>query len=133
MKLATRIFAFLLLLTGMASAAQAPLGTEAMGSRYRDDASLAADHLARGLRAKGKAEREQDASKKAKLYEKARQELSKSVGLDVSYDALLALGHVYLALKQPTSAFDSCSQALQFRPGSEAARSCVEEAKKAGA
>ena len=52
-------------------------------------------------------------------------------GLDASYDALLALGQVYLALKQASSAFDACSQALQFRPGDEAARRCVDEAKKA--
>ena len=132
MKLATRILAFLPLFAGLTSAAQTPLGTEAMGSRYRDDASVAADHLSRGLRFKGKAEKEQDAAKRAKFFDKARQELSKSVGLDVSYDALLALGQVYLALEQPDSAFNSCSQALQFRPGSEAARTCVEEAKKAG-
>ena len=132
MKLATRILVFLLFLAGLTAVAKAQLSTEAMGSRYRDDTDVAANHLARGLRAKGKAEKEQDAAKKAKLYEKARQELSKSVGLDVSYDALLALGQVYLALNQPDSAFNSCSQALQFRPGEEAARTCVEEAKKAG-
>ena len=132
MKLATRILSVLLLLSTSAPAAQAQLGTEAMGSRYRDDTDVAANHLTRGLRAKGKAEKEQDATKKAKLYEKARVELSKSVGLDVSFDALLALGQVQLALKQPDSAFNSCSQALQFRPGDEAARTCVEEAKKAG-
>ena len=132
MKSAARILTFLLLLAGLTPAAQAQLETGAMGSRYRDDADVAADHLARGLRVKAKAEKEQDAAKRAKLYEKARQEILKSVGLDASYDALLALGQVYLALKQTDSAFDACSQALQFRPGDDAARSCVDEAKKAG-
>ena len=133
MKSPARILTFLLLLAGLTTAAQAQLETGAMGSRYRDDSDVAADHLARGLRAKAKAEKEQDAAKRAKHYGKAKEELLKSVGLDASYDALLALGQVYLALKQASSAFDACSQALQFRPGDDAARSCVDEAKKAGA
>lgn len=130
---AARILTFLLLLGGSAPAAQAQIDTGAMGTRYRDDADVAAGHLVRGLRAKAKAEKEQDAARKAKLYERARRELLKSVGLNASYDALLALGQVCLALKQESSAFDACSQALQFRPDDEAARNCRDAAKKAGA
>ena len=135
MKNAARILVIILLLGGLAPNGQAqnPLNTGAMGSRYKDDAELASEHLARGVRAKAKAEKEKDAAKKAKLYEKAKAELLKSVGLDSSYDGLMALGQVYLALGQASPALDACSQAQAFRPGDEPARKCMEEARKAGA
>src|SRR5690349_11070778 len=103
-----------------------------IGSNYKTDEQLAADHYAKGVRAKRKAEKESAPEKRMKLYEKAKEELLKSVGLDASYDALLALGQVDLALGQAKAAFDACSQALSFRAGDQAAQSCVEEAKKAG-
>jgi tetratricopeptide (TPR) repeat protein len=136
MKIATPALAFVLLL-GSAPAVRAqstgPMSGAVIGPNYKDDSQLAADHYAKGIRSKRKADKESVPEKKTKLYEKAKEELLKSVGLDASYDALLALGQVDLALGQATAALDACSQALSFRPGDGAAQSCVEEARKAGA
>lgn len=129
-------FAAGLLLVGSVSAlwSQATGATSGavIGANYKDDSQLAADHYAKGIRAKRKADKESAPEKRTKLYEKAKEELLKSVGFDASYDALLALGQVNLALGQGRAAFDACSQALSFRSGDQAAKSCVEEAKKAG-
>lgn len=136
MKNTVRILALILLLGGAAAAGYAqagPFSTDIGGSPYKDDSQRAADHYARGIRFKGKAEKENAPDKQAKLYEKAREELVKSIGLDSSYDALLALGQVYLRLGNAFSSLEACSQALQFRPHDEAASTCVSDAKKAGA
>ena len=85
------------------------------------------------MRLKNKAEKESEPEKRAKLYQKAREELLKSISLDSSYDALMALGSVYMGLGNTFSSLEACSQALQFRPNDEAAKTCMAEAKKAGA
>ncbi len=137
MKLAAFSLAFVLLLLSSMPPARAQSVTGAtsgavIGANYKDDTQLAADHYAKGIRAKRKADKESAPEKRSKLYEKAREELLKSVAFDASYDALLALGQVDLVLGQGRAAFDACSQALSFRSGDQAAKSCVEEAKKAG-
>jgi tetratricopeptide (TPR) repeat protein len=112
-----------------ASYAQSPgFGTEMIGSHYQDDTEKAANHYARGLRAKRKAENESDGEKKRKHYERAKKELSKAVGFVRNYDHLLALGQVYLALGEGISAYDACSKALALKPGDASARECQESA-----
>lgn len=134
MKTTACVLALVLLIPASTLRAQVTGATSGavIGANYKTDEQLAADHYAKGVRAKRKAEKESTPEKRTKLYERAKEELLKSVGLDASYDALLALGQVDLALGQAKAAFDACSQALSFRAGDQAAQSCVEEAKKAG-
>lgn len=102
------------------------LSTDGMGS-YKDPVQRAADHYNRGVRAMRKAEKETDAAKRAKLYEKAKEELSKAVGYDANFDATLALGQVYLALGRKVEAGSACARALGLKPNNESAKSCVNE------
>lgn len=127
-KLSIGIFSFALALGGAAIGhAQGVLSTDGMGS-YKDPVTRAADHYNRGVRAKRKAENETDAAKKAKLLEKAKEELGKAVGYDANFDSTLALGQVYLALGKKPEAESSCSRALGLKPNNEAAKACVTEA-----
>jgi tetratricopeptide (TPR) repeat protein len=86
--------------------------------------------LARGLKLKKQAAEEPDNAKRIKMFEKAKEELSKSLGYSQSYEVLLALGQVYLALDKPASALDACSQALAHKPNDTPATGCVQEARK---
>ena len=104
--------------------------TESMGSHLKSPEEKALDAYARGIKDKQRAEQEQDHDKKMKLYMRAKDELSKSVGYQGHYDGYLALGQVYLALGQKESALDACTHALGAKPNSDEAKSCIREAQK---
>ena len=128
-KLLIGTFSLALLLGGAAIGQAQPgnvLSTDGMGS-YRDPVQKAADHYNRGVRAKRKAENETDAAKRAKLYEKAREELSKAVGYEANFDASLALGQDYLALGRQVEAGSACGFALSLKPNNESAKACIDE------
>jgi tetratricopeptide (TPR) repeat protein len=129
-KLLIGIFSLALVLGGAVIGHAQPgnvLNTDGMGS-YRDPIQRAADHYNRGVRAKRKADNETDAAKRARLLEKAKEELGKAVGYDANFDSTLALGQVYLALGQKPSAESACSRALSLKPNNETAKTCVTEA-----
>ncbi|HEV2856644.1 MAG TPA: hypothetical protein VHC97_27905 [Thermoanaerobaculia bacterium] len=107
--------------------AQRPI-SEGIGSYVKSPEQKSLEFYARGMRAKRKAESETDTQKQAKLYLKAKEELSKSVGYQGHYDGYLALGQVYLALGMSESGFDACTRALALKPANEEAKSCVETA-----
>jgi cytochrome c-type biogenesis protein CcmH/NrfG len=111
-------------------AAPARSQTEIIGSYYKTPEQKAMECYGRGVKAKRKADGEKDPAKQAKLYLKAKEELSKSVGIQANYDGYLALGQVYLALGNPDSAFDACSHAQGLKPKDETAKACAEEAWK---
>jgi len=104
--------------------------TESMGSHLKSPEEKALNEYARGIKDKQRAEQEQDHDKKMKLYLRAKDEFSKSVGYQGHYDGYLALGQVYLALGQRESALDACSHAQAMKPNSEEAKSCLAEAQK---
>jgi len=104
--------------------------TESMGSHLKTPEEKALNEYARGIKDRQRAEQEQDHDKKMKLYMRAKDELSKSVGYQGHYDGYLALGQVYLALGQKESALDACTHALGAKPNSEEAKSCIQEAQK---
>ncbi len=116
------------LLMAASLCAQLPI-TESSGS-YKTPEQKALDAYARGVKAKRKAEGETDAQKQAKLYLKAKEELSKSVGYHGHYDGYLALGQVYIAMGKNESGFDACSRAQSMKPNSEDAKSCMETARE---
>ncbi len=129
-KLSIGVFSLALALGGAVIGHAQPgsvLSTDGMGS-YKDPVQRAADHYNRGVRAKRKAENETDAAKRAKLLEKAKEELGKAIGYEPSFDATLALGQVYLALGKKPEAESSCSRALGLKPNNEEAKTCVAEA-----
>lgn len=116
----------LLLALPLAAAAQM---TESMGS-YQTPEQKAMAAYGRGLKLKKKAEAEKDPAKQAKLYEKAKEELTKSVAYMANYDGFLALGQVYLVLGQKQSALDTCHAAKSLKPNDAAAKGCMEEAQR---
>jgi cytochrome c-type biogenesis protein CcmH/NrfG len=118
------------LLIAASLCAQVPVPTESMGSYIKSPEQKALECYARGMKAKRKAESEKDPQKQAKLYLKAKEELSKSIGYQGHYDGYLALGRVYLALGMNESGFDACSHAQSAKPNSEEAKSCVQEARE---
>jgi tetratricopeptide (TPR) repeat protein len=131
-----KTFAFLALAALTATPAlkaQVSVPTESMGSYIHTPEQKAMDAYGRGIKLKKKAEGEQDAEKRKKLYLKAKDELSKSGGYMANYDAYLALGQVYLALGERESAQDACLHAQSLKPSDTVAKSCVEEARKAPA
>jgi hypothetical protein len=95
-----------------------------------DPVAQAATAYSRGMQSKRQAEAETDPQKKAKLYGKAKDELTKSVRLQRNFDALLALGQVYLALGKKPFALDACTGAQAMKPADEAAKACIEAARK---
>ena len=107
--------------------AQPPFSTEGSGS-YKEPAERAAVYYGRGVRAKRKAEKAQDPGERRKLYERAKEELSKAVGYDANFDATLALGQVYVALGNKVSAVNACSRSLALKPGNRAAQACIDAA-----
>jgi cytochrome c-type biogenesis protein CcmH/NrfG len=119
----------LLLAVPLALPAQPPI-TESMGGRYHTPEDKAIAAYSRGMKAKRKAEAEKDPAKQAKLYLKAKEELSKSAGYHANYDAYLALGQVYMALGLKESALDACAHAQGLKPKDEAAGSCMAEAQR---
>lgn len=121
-------FTFLILIAAMASSLYAAPQTEIIGSYYKTPEQKAMECYGRGVKLKKKADGEKDPEKQAKLYLKAKEELSKSVGYQPNYDSYLALGQVYLALGQNESGFDACSHAQSAKPNSAEAKSCAEEA-----
>jgi tetratricopeptide (TPR) repeat protein len=111
--------------------AQMGVPTESMGGHMKSPEEKSLDAYARGVKAMKKAAEEKDHDKQMKLYTKAKDELSKSVGFMGNYDSYLALGQAYLALGKRESALDACNHAQSMKPGSEEARSCVQQAQKA--
>ncbi|HYN22268.1 MAG TPA: hypothetical protein VE078_15010 [Thermoanaerobaculia bacterium] len=99
------------------------------GSGYKDPQQKAADHLAKGLRLKDKANKETDAAKKAKLLEKALKEFESSNALHSNHDALLAIGLLRIEQGNRQGAMEACWQALGLKKASEGASACFEQAK----
>lgn len=131
MKTLIRLAIALLLVTPtIAPAARAQnLPTEIIGSHYHDPVEKAAESLSRGLKAKRKAEGESDPEKRRKLFERAKKELSQSVGFEPNnFDSLLALGQVYLALDAAKPGQEACARAIGLKPGNSEARSCLDRA-----
>jgi tetratricopeptide (TPR) repeat protein len=123
-------FTLLILSLAMTSSLFAAPQTEIIGSYYKNPEQKAMECYGRGLRAKKKADGETDPAKKAKLYQKAMDELRKSVGHQANYDAYLAIGQVHLALGNQRDGAISCSHALQLKPKSEEAKSCIQAAEE---
>ena len=135
------LFAAAVLTLGLAVAAPAdaqfgsPTGdrgvasNDSFGGHYKDPQVKAADHLAKGLRFKEKADKETDAKKKAKLMEKAVAEFKSSTALHPNHDALVALGLIAIEQGNRREAMNNCWQALGLRKDSPAANDCYEQAK----
>ena len=123
-------FALALLMTAPTLYAQPRQVPGSMGGQLKSPEEKALQEYARGVKDKQKADEERDHDKKMKLYERAKDEFSKSVGYQGHYDGYLALGQVYLALGQRESALDACTHALGMKPNAEEAKSCVAEAQK---
>ena len=117
------------LLIAASLCAQGPI-TEGMGSYVKSSDQKAMECYGRGLKLKKKAAGETDPAKQTKLYQKAKEELSKSVGYQANYDGYLALGQVYLAMGQNESGLDACNHAQSLKPNSQEAKSCMEEAQE---
>ena len=134
-----KLFAVAILTLGLAVPANAQFGSPTgdrgvasntdFGGNYKDPQVKSADHLARGLRFKNKADKETDAKKKAKLLEKAWAEFQSSTALHPNHDALVALGQMSIEKGNRKAAMDSCWQALGLKRDSPAASSCYEGAK----
>jgi tetratricopeptide (TPR) repeat protein len=103
--------------------------TDGMG-RMDSPEQKAMAAYSRGVKLKKKADETEDPKEKIKLYEKAKAELSKSLGYQQHYDGFIALGQVYLALGKRESALDACLHAQNLKPSDEPAKSCIEEARK---
>ena len=123
-------FSLFILALSMTSSLFAAPQTEIIGSYYKNPEQKAMECYGRGLRAKKKAEGEADPAKKAKLYQKAMDELTKSVGHQANYDAYLAIGQIHVALGNERSGLISCSHALQLKPKSEDAKGCIQTAQE---
>ncbi|HEY0554904.1 MAG TPA: hypothetical protein VGG20_11600 [Thermoanaerobaculia bacterium] len=127
----TVLFALAALLIAPALRAQmSSVPTESMGSHIKTPEEKALIEYARGVKDRQKAEKEQDHDKKMKLYTRAKDEFSKSVGYQGHYDGYLALGQVFLALGQRQPAREACEQALALKAHSEQAQACIQEAQK---
>jgi Tfp pilus assembly protein PilF len=125
----TLSLALALCLAGAAAVrAQNPINTEGMGD-YKDPIHRAAGHYNRGVRAMRKAEKTKEPAEQRKLYEKAKEELAKAVGIDPNFDSTLALGQAYLALGMKESAASSCVRALALKPKNAEAKACMDATK----
>jgi tetratricopeptide (TPR) repeat protein len=124
-------FALTALMTAPALFAQfSSVPNETMGSHLKTPEEKALREYTHGVQDKQKADKEQDHDKKMKLYARAKDEFSKSVGYVGNYDGYLALGQVYLTLGIKESALDACQHALGLKPKAEEAQQCVLDAQK---
>jgi tetratricopeptide (TPR) repeat protein len=124
-------FALVSLMTTPALLAQfSGVPNESMGSHLKTPEEKAMLEYGHGIKDRQKADKEQDHDKKMKLYVRAKDEFSKSVGYYGHYDGYLALGQVYLILGMKESALDACSHALGMKPKSEDAQQCILDAQK---
>lgn len=134
-----KLFVVAVLTLGLAIPAQAQFGSptgdrgvasnDSFGGHYKDPQQKAADHLAKGLRFKNKADKETDATKKAKLLDKALAEFQSSNALHANHDALLGIGQIAIEKGNRKAAMDACWQALGLKKDSPNASACYEEAK----
>ena len=111
-----------------AQGSMSPFGGVNSGGDYKDPVQKAADAYSRGMKTKRKAEEEKDPKAQRKLWERAKNELGKSVGYSASYDSLLALGQVELALGEKAAALQACTHALSWKPADPTAVACQSEA-----
>jgi tetratricopeptide (TPR) repeat protein len=126
-------FVLVALMAAPALTAQMGVPTESMGGRLKSPEEKSLDAYARGVKAMKKAKGETDHDKQMKLYTKAKDEFSKSVGYTGHYDGYLALGQAFLALGQLQSAMEACTQARSMKPNAEEAQACILDAQKAPA
>ena len=124
-------FVLVALMAAPALTAQMGVPTESMGGHMKSPEEKSLEAYARGVKTMKKAREEKDHDKQMKLYTRAKDEFSKSVGYTGHYDGYLALGQAFLALGQRQSALEACSQARSMKPSSEEAQGCVLEAQKA--
>jgi hypothetical protein len=96
-------FALVALMAAPALTAQMGVPTESMGGRLKSPEEKSLDAYARGVKAMKKAKGETDHDKQMKLYTRAKDEFSKSVGYTGHFDGYLALGRVLEAQKAPES------------------------------
>jgi tetratricopeptide (TPR) repeat protein len=113
---------------GVGGMSRGGMDTNRTMNQLKDPTQQAADAYARGAKQMRKAEKEKDPKDKVRLYQKAKDELTKSVNFSPSYDALLALGQVQLALGDTAEAATACHQAQDLKPADAAARSCIDAA-----
>ena len=124
-------FALAALMTTPALLAQfSGVPNESMGSHLKTPEEKAMLEYGHGIKDRQKGDKEQDHDKKMKLYTRAKDEFSKSVGYYPHFDGYLALGQVYLLLGIRESALDACSHALGMKQNSEEAQQCVQDAQK---
>ncbi|MEO6195543.1 MAG: hypothetical protein ABIS20_21180 [Thermoanaerobaculia bacterium] len=124
-------FVLVALMAAPALTAQMGVPTESMGGRLKSPEEKSLEAYARGVKTMKKAREEKDHDKQMKLYTRAKDEFSKSVGYTGHFEGYLALGQAFLALNQRKSALEACNQARSMKPSSEEAQGCVLEAQKA--
>jgi hypothetical protein len=123
-------FALVLALAASALSAQiAGWSSDGMGST-KDPTQKAVEAYGRGVQAKHKAEAATDPAKKAKLYAKAKDELTRSLGFAPTPDAYLDLGQIFLAEGNAHAALTSCAHAQSLKPANEEVKACVEQAQR---
>jgi hypothetical protein len=135
----TVLLAILCCATAMAAAraAHAQIGSMPTGqldtnratANVHDPTRRAADAYSRGARTKRKAEAAKDAQERQKLFQRAKDELTRSVNIQPNFDALLALGQVDLALGDPGAAAIACGEARDLRHDDPEVRACLDGAK----
>jgi tetratricopeptide (TPR) repeat protein len=125
------LFVLIALMSTPVLTAQMGVPTESMGGHIKSPEEKALEAYARGVKAMQKAAEEKDHDKQMKLYTRAKDEFSRSVGFKGHYDGYLALGQAFLALGNRKSALEACNQAQSMKTGSAEAQSCVLQAQKA--
>jgi hypothetical protein len=124
---ATLVLLVLTTFAGPASAQIDKLPSGGMGS-FKNPTQRAAESYSRGVKAKRKAADAKEPGERQKLYQRAKDELNRSVGYEGTFEAFLALGEVHLALGDRKSAAWACGQAQALRPAEERAKACIETA-----
>jgi hypothetical protein len=120
-------------LAGTATAQIGSMGAGSSSQMYQVSQQETPEHRAieaynRAARNIKKAEGTTDPEKRRKLYERAKDELNRSLALKTTFDSLLALGRVDLALGDLPSALNLCAQAESLKPKDAAATACEKEA-----
>lgn len=105
------------------------LMTDGMGAA-KNSTQKAVEAYGRGMQAKRKAEAATDPAKKAKLYAKAKDELTRSLGFAPTPDAYLALGQIFLAQGEAHAALTTCAHAQSLKPSNQEINACVEQARQ---
>ena len=115
-------------LAGNGAQAQGTMPTLMFGNTFRGSNATAANFYSKAMKEKRRAAVELTTERQVHFLGLAKADFKRSIDVEPTFDGLLALGQINLALGLPEEARDACFRALERQPGDRLARGCFDQA-----